>query len=166
MGCAALGLGTLLLLAYQGHIPTAIIDAGLPARSLHLLNLLSPPRPTTDEHPSACAGAPAAVLLANSHHLQACKREKAQSALEILDCHCFFGSTALGEATGKTTLQVQMSRAVPQGNDGLAVPVSSHQCIRTMLKQRVPLLPAGEILASASCHLSPDVGRYTPALQG
>lgn len=67
---------------------------------------------------------------------------------------------------GKTTLQVQMSRAVPQGNDGLAVPVSSHQCIRTMLKQRVPLLPAGEILASASCHLSPDVGRYTPALQG
>lgn len=70
MGCAALSLDMLLLFAYQGHVPTAVIDAELPARSLPLLNLLSPPHPTADEHPPAHAGAPAAGLVANSHHLQ------------------------------------------------------------------------------------------------
>lgn len=82
-----------------------------------------------------------------------------------MECHWFLGSTTLGGAAGRTTLHVQMSRAVlrEQGNDGLPVPASSHQCIRTMRRQRVSLLLAGEILASAGCHLSPDTGHYSPA---
>ena len=111
LGCPGLGLGVLLLFAYCGHIPTAIAD----------------PRVALGEHRPARAGAPAAVLPANSHRPLPSEEKlyldgKFWTAGGFGGAWWFWGSTALGFATGRTTLQVQMCSPAR-----LMVLISSHQ---------------------------------------